>query len=215
MGVLDEGDWAESSGVAAQNRLEESIRTGRLKVGEKLPSQRALATHYGVAKSTMQAIIQNLTFKGLIHTEPGRGTYVAPRHAADFIERGEMEPARLAPGEQGVELTEAEVAALDDPDRRARAEMLGWVFIRVHEMLAGASFVEVRDEYPGRTAVRWSGGPALRDMVAEVTSHVSAAGERKWSGVPGLRLIRMTPDEAEFLWNAREPRRFVLRRDPD
>ena len=215
MGILDDGDWAESRGVAAQNHLEESIRTGRLKVGEKLPSQRALATQYGVAKSTMQAIIQSLTFKGLIDTEPGRGTYVAPRHAADFIERGEMERARPTVVGESLALSEAEASALDDPVRRGQAELLGFVFIQIHEILAGVSYVEVGEEHPGRTRVRWSGGPTLRAMVDEIASRSSSSGGGSWYGVPGLRLIRLASDEAEFLWNARTPRRLVLRREPD
>jgi hypothetical protein len=89
------------------------------------------------------------------------------------------------------------------------------VFIQIHEILAGVSYVEVGEEYPGRIHVRWSGGPTLRDMVAEVTSHASVAGGLSWPGVPGLRLIRLAPDEAEFFWNARTPRRLVLRREPD
>src|SRR5690242_12243650 len=60
--------------IAAQLRAR--IHRGDWAPGERLPSIPALATHYGVAKQTVQRTIDQLRIEGLLITRPGSGTFV-------------------------------------------------------------------------------------------------------------------------------------------
>jgi DNA-binding transcriptional regulator YhcF (GntR family) len=63
------------------NALRAAILTGKVKPGEKLPSQNELATQYGVARMTIQQSLRILRDEGLIVSRVGSGVYV--REQAD------------------------------------------------------------------------------------------------------------------------------------
>jgi GntR family transcriptional regulator len=48
-------------------------------IAQRLPSERDMATQYGVAYQTVRRSLQLLRERGLIITRPGRGTFAAPR----------------------------------------------------------------------------------------------------------------------------------------
>lgn len=57
------------------------IRSGEIKVGERVPSLVDLGTEFGIANATAQKVIRQLRADGLIRTEPGIGSRVAdPEH---------------------------------------------------------------------------------------------------------------------------------------
>ncbi|MEU7971462.1 GntR family transcriptional regulator [Micromonospora sp. NPDC049089] len=62
--------------------LAAKIRDGRYAPGEALPAQRELSTAYGVTLMTLRQALRELSAEGLIVQRPGKGTYVAPAHAA-------------------------------------------------------------------------------------------------------------------------------------
>lgn len=62
--------------------LAQKIRSGRYRAGDALPPQRELSTAYGVTLMTLRQALQVLNDDGLIVQQPGRGTFVAPPHAA-------------------------------------------------------------------------------------------------------------------------------------
>ncbi|MCF3973969.1 FadR/GntR family transcriptional regulator [Paracoccus salsus] len=57
-------------------RLQDMIRTGELKAGERLPSQRALSEQLNVARPTLREALLTLETLGLVQTLPARGTFV-------------------------------------------------------------------------------------------------------------------------------------------
>ncbi|AIY19930.2 Transcriptional regulator, GntR family [Pimelobacter simplex] len=65
--------------------LEREIRSGRFGPGERLPSERELATRLGVSRTSVRDAMQELTLKGLIDRRPGRGTVVV-EHASPLEE---------------------------------------------------------------------------------------------------------------------------------
>ena len=73
--------------------LREDIRSGRLKPGDRLPSERELRERFGVAGNTARAALVALRSEGLITSQQGRGVFVAepgpPRRLSDDILRGE------------------------------------------------------------------------------------------------------------------------------
>ena len=59
------------------SRIQEMIRTGALRKGELLPSQRAFAEHLNVSRSSLREALSILETIGVLRTEPRRGTLVA------------------------------------------------------------------------------------------------------------------------------------------
>lgn len=55
------------------------IRSGDLKVGDRVPSLVDLTTEFEIANATAQKVIRQLRADGLIRTEPGIGSKVADR----------------------------------------------------------------------------------------------------------------------------------------
>ncbi|WP_051469526.1 GntR family transcriptional regulator [Chelativorans sp. J32] len=58
------------------SEVEAEIRSGRLRAGEKIDSERALAEKLGVSRMTARQAIQHLSQKGLLETRSGQGTFV-------------------------------------------------------------------------------------------------------------------------------------------
>jgi len=60
--------------------LREWVETGRLAVGERLPSSRELAVALGVARNTVTEAYLSLADLGFLRSHVGQGTFVAARH---------------------------------------------------------------------------------------------------------------------------------------
>src|SRR5689334_6483921 len=60
------------------------ISKGRLKPGDQLPTHRELGESHSMSYMTVRRAISELTNEGVIHSVPGKGTYVAaPKEDAD------------------------------------------------------------------------------------------------------------------------------------
>ncbi len=57
-------------------QIEAAIAAGDLKVGEKLPPERELATQFAVSRTAVREAVKILREKGYIDIHPGRGTFV-------------------------------------------------------------------------------------------------------------------------------------------
>lgn len=75
--------------------LREAVDTGVLPPGARLPATRALAADLGFARGTVVEAYQRLTEEGLLTTNRGAGTVVAPRPDASFS--GERSGTRDGP----------------------------------------------------------------------------------------------------------------------
>ena len=62
-----------------------SLKTGELKPGEKLPSERNLATMFGVGRSSVREATKALIVMGCLEAHQGKGTFVS----ADFLDKGQ------------------------------------------------------------------------------------------------------------------------------
>lgn len=56
--------------------LEAEIASGKLKEGDKLPSERAMAESLGISRMTARQALRHLTAKGILVTRTGHGTFV-------------------------------------------------------------------------------------------------------------------------------------------
>ena len=67
-------------------KLENTILSGELQIGDKLPPSRELCSLMGVSLTTVNAGIAELCSKGFLEVKPRHGTYVA-----DYIKKGTSE----------------------------------------------------------------------------------------------------------------------------
>ncbi len=86
-----------------KNKIKKDIRVGRLKPGDKLPSESQLQKEYGMSRVTVRNAMEELTVEGYIIKVQGKGSFVAqsdmlrlPIGVTSFTEDAKM---------QGVELT--------------------------------------------------------------------------------------------------------------
>ncbi|MFG2071702.1 GntR family transcriptional regulator [Nonomuraea maritima] len=79
--LIDRIDPSSDRAVFRQiaDQLRQAIESGRLREGEKLPSEAELIEHYGVARMTVRQAIQELRNEGLAVAEHGRGVFVRRR----------------------------------------------------------------------------------------------------------------------------------------
>jgi GntR family transcriptional regulator len=77
------------------DELRDSIDSGGLKPGERLPSGRDLARRYGVAPMTVSHALDVLRGEGLVEAYQGRGVFVTdhPAAAARSRANGQQDPA--------------------------------------------------------------------------------------------------------------------------
>ena len=77
------------------DELRDSIDSGGLKPGERLPSGRDLARRYGVAPMTVSHALDVLRGEGLVEAYQGRGVFVTDHRAAEGRSRasGGQDPA--------------------------------------------------------------------------------------------------------------------------
>jgi GntR family transcriptional regulator len=54
------------------------IKTGRLRAGQRIPSETSMVQEFGVARDTARRAVQWLREQGLVMTVPQRGTFVEP-----------------------------------------------------------------------------------------------------------------------------------------
>ncbi|WP_225846737.1 PLP-dependent aminotransferase family protein [Streptomyces sp. HPF1205] len=71
------------------------IARGRWRAGDRLPTQRAFAKRYGIAQSTASRVYAELTRRGLVVGEVGRGTFVRAAPPQEGPALAEPAPARV------------------------------------------------------------------------------------------------------------------------
>ncbi|MEA2179328.1 MAG: GntR family transcriptional regulator, transcriptional repressor for pyruvate dehydrogenase complex [Solirubrobacteraceae bacterium] len=67
----------------AAEHLRELIGSGALQPGDKLPSERALASRLGVSRPTLREAVRGLVIMGLLETRHGAGTFVVRQASVD------------------------------------------------------------------------------------------------------------------------------------
>lgn len=67
--------------------LRDRIRSGELKPGDKVPSEAAVCTEFGIARGTAREALKQLESDGLIDVVPGIGRVVRSASATDKMPR--------------------------------------------------------------------------------------------------------------------------------
>ena len=95
--------------------LRQQIRAGVLLPGERLPSVRELSAKLSINPNTIQRSYQELERTGWTVSQPGKGSFVAPRPPVDGPEWAEFDGAVRAMLDRGRTLAEL----------RARLDIIG------------------------------------------------------------------------------------------
>lgn len=85
--------------------IEERLISGEYSPGERLPSERELAGQFGVGRSAIREVLRGLQEKGLIDSQPGRGTFAREVRLTDA--HGSVELAIRRGGVTARELVQA------------------------------------------------------------------------------------------------------------
>lgn len=105
------------------NRLEETIRSGELKPGNRLPPERQLLRDFDVSRATLRSALSELEQRGLISRHQGRGTFVQstepiPNYAGFFSLRDAITA-------RGLDLSTKVLGVCEIPAGRQSATDLG------------------------------------------------------------------------------------------
>jgi GntR family transcriptional regulator, transcriptional repressor for pyruvate dehydrogenase complex len=91
--------------------LQDAISAGIIRVGERLPSEAALAARYSVSRSVIREVLRASAALGLTVTRTGKGTFVVGRRANEMI-FGSYSAADLLEVRPHIEVPAAGLAAL-------------------------------------------------------------------------------------------------------
>ncbi len=180
--------------------LTKDIRGGRLPRGAQLPGEHALAASFEVSRNTVRQALTELSSRGLIATQSGKGSFVTfdgrtlderlgwtkalAKHGIDTV----TTVVRL---ELVVEPALAELLAVDSPEFVA--------VDRVRTIVDGAPISYERSRIPAIGALREL--PA-RGLAGSLYTPLHAAGLRVEQGEEWVELVRLTEEEAALLSRA-------------
>lgn len=151
---------------AIASRIEEDIRAGKLREGDRLPAQRELADYWGVNLSTVTKALQWCENRGYLDATVGRGTFVAhwepderkasPESAAG-IDLGVIHPLyqqnRLlaeAIREVAEEIGIEQYLEYDEPKRKRSHRQIGAEWLRRMRLPAEPEEVSIASRNPER-----------------------------------------------------------------
>jgi GntR family transcriptional regulator len=155
-------------GVQLAWALRAHIHDGRFKPGQRIPALRDLAEATGVNINTIRAVYQRLHREGLIESQQGSGTFVAPMRRRSSDVAAIAATAAQKARETGID--PREVAAALYVSRESTAQPAGGAagrrrLLRKQIAVLERAIGEIESEHPGvaprSTPARGGVGPAL------------------------------------------------------
>lgn len=104
---------------AVLSDLRAAIEGGELAVGERLPSEAALAAKFGVSRSVVREALRSTTTLGLTETHTGKGTFVVASEVAANPTFGAYTVDALREARPHIEVPAAALAAVRRTDEQA------------------------------------------------------------------------------------------------
>lgn len=195
-----------SAAEAVFKDLLAQIQDGRLAVGEKLPSEAALAQGYGVSRSVIREALRSCAALGLTVSRTGKGTFVVSQRVAEDLALGAYSARDLHEARPHIEVPAAGLAA-----RRRTEEDVRFLHDVVAAMAAEddpQAWVELDTSFHAAVA-RISHNRVFEKVIADIrealfhqseTLNVVAARQKR-SDEEHLRIFHAirdgAPDEAE------------------
>ena len=100
-----------SASEAVLADLRAAIEKGELAVGDRLPSEAAMAGRYGVSRSVVREALRSCETLGLTRTQTGRGTFVISDRVATDLTMGDYSSRDLVEARPFIEVPAAGLAA--------------------------------------------------------------------------------------------------------
>lgn len=153
-------------------QLQGDIRSGKLPVGSKLPSERELAVQYGASRNVLREVLRRLEAQHLIEVAPGRGSFVSDQSSADARSYDALYRAGRPTVRQVIEAripVEVEVVGL--ATERATDEQVGVMRVANDAMIAASDPIDkAQHDLAFHDAIAAaSGNPVLRIMLSSIS----------------------------------------------
>ncbi len=114
----DAGLASSSSAVSIALELRDAIVGGRYAVGQRLPPERRLASHFNASRATIREALRQLTDEQLVERRIGSGTFVTYQQAIEEHEIAEeTSPLQLIEVRMAIEPQIARLAVLHASNR--------------------------------------------------------------------------------------------------
>jgi DNA-binding transcriptional regulator YhcF (GntR family) len=169
-----ERDSGVPLGTQLSWRLRSLIADGRLAPGDRLPSIRELAAAAGVNVNTVRAVYARLEREGVVLSEQGRGTFVAPRSPEGGVERRRLR--------RQIAALERELAAR--PPLAAGSSSLPAPRPRGGDLLTTQELAAVRDELLDRLRELDAARAEVLQRLEELRSAEEAEGAQRDEPAP-------------------------------
>lgn len=91
-----------SASARVSAAIRDDIASGRLQVGDRLPTRTQMHERYGIAAMTAARVVATLAQEGLVESDHGRGVFVRAK------------PGQAAPPADPIQQLEARVRALEE-----------------------------------------------------------------------------------------------------
>lgn len=88
-----------------ERHLRDAIASGRLREGDRMPSEPELAREFSTTRSTVARALQQLVFEGVVVRRPGSGTFVAQRSLSAPIDLTRVRSFEEQLAAKGAEIT--------------------------------------------------------------------------------------------------------------
>jgi GntR family transcriptional regulator, transcriptional repressor for pyruvate dehydrogenase complex len=153
--------------------VREAMDSGVIKVGERLPSESALAARYSVSRSVVREVLRSCEAMGLTVTRNGKGTFVVTTHPADLMFAG-YSAAHLMEARPAVEVPAAALAALRRTEEQI--EQLQQLVERMEQEPDPIIWPRLDASFHLAIA-QASGNPVFADVLARIESALSGQSE--------------------------------------
>lgn len=161
--------------------LRDAVESGVIHVGERLPSESALAARYSVSRTVIREVLRALEARGLTVTRDGKGTFVVATHPHDLMFEG-YSAAHLMEARPGVEIPAAALAALRRTDEQM--DTIAQLLERMDKEKDDRVWTRLDASFHLSIA-QASGNPVFADVVASLGA--ALAGQSEMLNVQPLR----------------------------
>ena len=188
-----------NAGVAQSvvNRILDLVRTGMLRSGDRLPSERELIDIFSISRPSLREAIRALSTLGVVETRHGGGAYVTDLKARTllapldfFLSLSESNLADVFESRRIVEIEIARKAAINAT--AADVETLNGMLVAHEKVLTDPVGFRILDAGSTRSCPRW---PATSCSSASPTASTTWASISAGGQLRTLALIRRSLDE--------------------
>lgn len=153
--------------------LRGAIEAGVFRVGDRLPSEAALAERYSVSRAVVREVLRACESTGLTMTRTGKGTYVVAARPTE-LQFEAYSAGHLLEARPGIEIPAATLAALRRTD--AQVEELQGLLERM-EAETDAAVWTTLDAAFHLAIARASGNPVFDVVMASIATALSRQSE--------------------------------------